>query len=99
MDRGQQPLPPERRQALIHDILKQQREQVQNIRDVHFEVMLLGWLANQNDGESKESNKEDQADKDTEMGNEEEEKLAMELNKILNLTPEQKEELKKVRLF
>lgn len=96
MDRGQQPLPPERRQALIHDILKQQREQVQNIRDVHFEVMLLGWLANQNDGESKESNKEDQADKDTEMGNEEEEKLAMELNKILNLTPEQKEELKKV---
>ena len=108
MDRGQQPLTPEKRKELICDILKQQREQVQNIADVNFEVMLLGWLARQSENLGQESNNSGQGENSKEEKNahediigkgadmEEEEKLSKELHDLLRLTPEQKSKLRKV---
>ena len=104
MDRGQQPLPPGKRQTLIHNILEQQREQVQNIQNVHFEVMLLNWLANQQSfteeqNSENDDNKDEMMDVEKKAELEEEMALAKELNDILSLTPEQKEKIKKVRFL
>lgn len=102
MDRGQQAIPPEARQDFIRDILKQQKEQVENIKDVHLEVLLLNWLANyetvhtdNNDPRPPESSSaEQQPSSSPDKDDADTVQLAEELNALLSLTPAQKEQLR-----
>jgi hypothetical protein len=84
MERGQQPLTAENRREVIKQILEQQREQVKNLMDVQMEGWMLRWLATHCQHPA--------------VGNigVEENILADELQNVLNLSPEQMEQLKKV---
>ena len=84
MDRGQQHIPAEKRKELIQSILLQQREQVATIRDVQSEVMK----------EEQIKSEEGQGDDAAAIAAEEAE-LARELQELLDITPEQREQLQK----
>lgn len=71
MERGQQAITPEQRKELIQDILKQQMQQVELLRQTQLEQECLAMLA------------EDQDDE-----------LSRELQDVLNLSEEQKAELR-----
>lgn len=83
MDRGQQQITSEQRKALINSILSQQRDQVDNLLACQFENVILGWIANFDESQRSEIE-----------GNEDISSLASELQSVLELTPEQKEQLK-----
>lgn len=85
MDRGQQQIDKGKRTELIESILSQQREQVRNLMDCQLENMVLGWI-------SQHGNVDDH--KQDPKLKEELDELAAELNSVLNLSPEQKMELK-----
>ena len=102
MDRGQQHIPAEKRKELIQSILLQQREQVATIRDVQTEIMMLGLFSRY--GEEDDEQKKADAGaavtgagegEDAEAIAAEEAELARELQELLSLTPEQKEQLRK----
>lgn len=90
MERGQQPLTAENRREVIKQILEQQKEQVKNLMDVQMEGWMLRWLANHC--------QQQQQQQHPTVGNigDEENLLADELQNVLNLSPEQMEQLKKV---
>ena len=77
MERGQQPLSEDDRRKVIVSILKQQREQIENLMDAHLETMMLSWIGKVSTGEI------------TVPDNSEESALAAELSDVLKLTPEQ----------
>ena len=79
MDRGQQVISSEQRAQQCQDILEQQLEQIEMLRQVQFEQHLL--VATAGGGETSE-------DDDAEMA-----QMAQELNEILGLTDEQKSQL------
>ena len=82
MERGQQPLSPEKRRELIQMIIAQQREQVGNLLECQIENWMLGALADaglKGDGEDK---------------NDELSELTSELQSILKLTPDQMTRIK-----
>lgn len=91
MERGQQPLTPEKRRELIQSIVMQQREQVANLMECQLENWMLSMLATSS-GASIESgndqnnnnhrNAEDSNDQDLD-------ELTSELQSILQLTPQQ----------
>jgi hypothetical protein len=83
MDRGQQQINSEKRKEIITSILSQQKEQVENLMDCHLENMILGWIAQRDD-----------TNINTGENDEEFESLANELETVLQLTPEQKDQLK-----
>lgn len=83
MDRGQQQINSEKRKEIITSILSQQKEQVENLMDCHLENMILGWIAQRDDTNT-----------NTGENDEEFESLATELETVLQLTPEQKDQLK-----
>uniref|UniRef100_A0A7S3Q0S8 BZIP domain-containing protein n=2 Tax=Chaetoceros debilis TaxID=122233 RepID=A0A7S3Q0S8_9STRA len=89
MDRGQQQIDKAKRTELITSILSQQREQVRNLMDCQLENMVLGWVSQHGEigGPSDAGQPQDpstQAELD---------ELALELNDVLNLSPDQKSEL------
>lgn len=89
MDRGQQQIDKAKRTELITSILSQQREQVRNLMDCQLENMVLGWVSQHGEvgGPSDAGQPQDpstQAELD---------ELALELNNVLNLSPDQKSEL------
>ncbi|KAL7544781.1 hypothetical protein ACHAWF_008147 [Thalassiosira exigua] len=73
MERGQQPLTPERRREMVRSILAQQREQVANLLECQLENWVLGTLASSNDPGD-----------DPELA-----AITSELRSTLNLTPQQ----------
>jgi hypothetical protein len=90
MERGQQPLTAENRREVIKQILEQQKDQVKNLMDVQMEGWMLRWLATQYQQQQQHGS----------LGNigVEEKMLADELQNVLNLSPEQMEQLKQVCL-
>lgn len=79
MDRGQQVISSEQRAQQCQDILEQQLEQIEMLRQVQFEQHLL--VATAGGGETSEHD-------DAEMA-----QMAQELNEVLGLTDEQKSQL------
>ena len=77
MERGQQPLSPEKRRELIQIIIAQQREQVGNLLECQMENWILGALADT-------GTKTDGEDKNDDLS-----ELTSELQSILKLTPGQ----------
>jgi len=94
MDRGQQQIDAQKRKELITTILAQQREQVRTLMDCQMENMTLAWIAQHGEDGSEAVH----GTGDTDMGNEstkaELDELGSELNQILDLTPDQKRQLK-----
>jgi len=82
MERGQQPLSPEKRRELIQMIIAQQREQVGNLLECQIENWMLGALADT-------GMKTDREDKNDELS-----ELTSELQSILKLTPDQMTRIK-----
>lgn len=80
MDRGQQVISSEQRAQQCQDILEQQLQQMDMLRQVQFEQQLLAFTA-ANNGEQKEG-------EDPELA-----EMAQELSAVLNLTDEQKAQL------
>mmetsp|Transcript_34544 Transcript_34544/g.83389 ORF Transcript_34544/g.83389 Transcript_34544/m.83389 type:complete len:547 (+) Transcript_34544:158-1798(+) len=80
MERGQQAIAPEQRTEIIQDILQQQMQQVQLLRQAQMEQQCLALLANQ-DGQ------------DQGMGDLDDD-LARELQDVLQLTDNQKSQLR-----
>jgi hypothetical protein len=80
MERGQQAVPREQRASLIQDILQQQLDQVAFLQESQMEQQVLSWLA---------------ANQLQLQQDDDEEALAMaqELQELLQLTPEQCEQL------
>lgn len=95
MDRGQQHIPAEKRKELIQSILLQQREQVATIRDVQSEVMMLGLFARYEEGKEEQIKSEEGQGDDAAAIAAEEAELARELQELLDITPEQREQLQK----
>jgi hypothetical protein len=89
MDRGQQKIDSEKRKELITSTLAQQREQVRNLLDCQLENLTLSWVA-QYGVESAENSTMFSNSNDDPSTAAEVDELALELNKILELTPEQK---------
>jgi hypothetical protein len=97
MDRGQQKIDSEKRKELITSILAQQREQVRNLMDCQLENMTLAWIAQHGDGDEEEGGgggglfrNQGEDPSTVAEGND----LASELNQVLQLTPDQKQQLK-----
>jgi LAS superfamily LD-carboxypeptidase LdcB len=80
MERGQQAIAPEQRTEIIQDILQQQMQQVQLLRQAQMEQQCLAMLANQGGS-------------DTNM-NDFDDDLARELQDVLQLTDDQKAQLR-----
>jgi len=95
MDRGQQAIDAQKRKELIASILSQQRDQVRTIMECQMENMVLGWIARYSDGNSGDED-ERKATAEGGMAEHEITTLATELNELLQLTPEQKAQLKSV---
>lgn len=96
MDRGQQKIDSEKRKELITSILAQQREQVRNLMDCQLENMTLSWIAQY--GEEGDANGNGggvfRTEGDDPTTAAEVNEFAEELNRVLELTPDQKEQLK-----
>ncbi len=98
MDRGQQKIDSEKRKELITSILAQQREQVRNLMDCQLENMTLAWIAQY--GEEGDGNANGngggvfRTEGDDPTTAAEVNEFADELNRVLELTPDQKEQLK-----
>lgn len=88
MDRGQQSIDAEKRKEFITKILAQQREQVHNVMECQMENYLLKYLSGGCDESDAEEIKEEQDKEDAEL-----EAMTQELNDILQLTPQQKQEI------
>ena len=80
MDRGQQVISSEQRAQQVQDILEQQLEQIEMLRQLQFEQHLLAATAG--GGETSEFDDEEVA------------QMAQELNEVLGLTDEQKNQLR-----
>lgn len=83
MDRGQQPINSEKRKEIITSILSQQKEQVENLIDCHLENMILGLIAQRGNTGANNIKTDEEFDS-----------LANELEAVLELTPEQKDQLR-----
>lgn len=104
MDRGQQKIDAPKRKELITSILSQQREQVQSLMDCQLENMTLAWIAQYGqDGpeaadvtDTVTGGNAEQMNNNNSSSNTDDEldDLALELNQILELSPEQKTQLK-----
>ena len=89
MDRGQQKIDSEKRKELITSILAQQREQVRNLLDCQLENMTLAWIAQHGEVAGAGAAVKDDPDTNVELDD-----LALELNRVLELTPDQKNQLR-----
>lgn len=89
MDRGQQKIDSEKRKELITSILAQQREQVRNLLDCQLENMTLAWIAQHGEVAGTGAAVKDDPDTNVELDD-----LALELNRVLDLTPDQKNQLR-----
>ena len=85
MDRGQQQIDKGKRTEFIENILSQQREQVRNLMDCQLENMVLGWISQYGTADDQKQDLNSKSELD---------ELAAELNSVLNLSQEQKMELK-----
>jgi len=91
MERGQQPLTPEKRRELIQSIVAQQREQVDNLLECQLENWMLCTLANPNDNLMARGTQSSTNETPADGSNLEEEltQVTSELKSILQLTPQQ----------
>lgn len=80
MERGQQAVPREQRASLIQDILQQQLDQVAFLQESQMEQQVLSWLA------ANQLQLQQEEDEEARV-------MAQELQELLQLTPEQCEQL------
>ena len=85
MERGQQPLSESDRRKVIVEILKQQRDQIENLMETQMETMMLSWIGKVSKGEIQLSE------------NSEEAALASELSDVLKLSSDQVESLSELK--
>jgi len=81
MERGQQHLSESDRRKWIVGLIKQQRDQIENLMETHIETMMLSWIGKISQGQVSVSDGSEEA------------KLAAELSDVLQLTAEQQESL------
>mmetsp|Transcript_27056 Transcript_27056/g.55232 ORF Transcript_27056/g.55232 Transcript_27056/m.55232 type:complete len:550 (+) Transcript_27056:122-1771(+) len=95
MERGQQPLTPEKRSELIQSIIIQQREQVANLMECQLENWILSMLAeselgkDENGKNSQSNNVKSEDDNVLDPVDQELNELTAELQSVLQLSPDQ----------
>lgn len=96
MERGQQPLTPEKRRELIQSIIIQQREQVANLMECQLENWILSMLAESELGKNENGKINSQSNKVKSEENNVHDSLDQELNEltaelqsVLQLSPDQ----------